>query len=82
MPNLVQRFSGDAWFSDADNAIHLDGVVNSQSCRMWETERPDVVMEKPLYSHRGPSRGVRSESGALWFLSGLSADGSTVAIAE
>ena len=35
-------------FSDEAH-FHFDGYVNKQNCRIWESENPHVVMEKPMH---------------------------------
>jgi len=32
--------------------FHLGGYVNKQNCRIWGSENPHVVMEKPMYPQR------------------------------
>ena len=39
-------FSENIWLSDGAH-FHLDSAVNTQNCRIWATERPDVVLERP-----------------------------------
>jgi hypothetical protein len=43
MDNLY--FSDEAWF-------HLDGYVNSQNSRIWSTDNPHAIYEKPLYAQK------------------------------
>jgi len=38
-------------FSDEAH-FHLDGYVNKQNCRIWGSENPHVVMEKPMHPQR------------------------------
>ena len=32
--------------------FHLEGYVNKQNCRIWGSEKPKMIIEKPLYSQR------------------------------
>ena len=32
--------------------FHLVGYVNQQNCRIWGSENPKVIIEKPLYLQR------------------------------
>ena len=32
--------------------FHLGGYVNKQNCRIWGSESPKMVIEKPLYPQR------------------------------
>lgn len=38
-------------FSDEAH-FHLGGYVNKQNCRIWGTENPHVIMEKPMHPQR------------------------------
>ena len=38
-------------FSDEAH-FHLDGYVNKQNCRIWGTENPHVIVEKPMHPAR------------------------------
>ena len=38
-------------FSDEAH-FHFGGYVNKQNCRIWGTENPHVVVEKPMHSQR------------------------------
>lgn len=38
-------------FSDEAH-FHLGGYVNKQNCRIWGSENPHVIEEKPMYSQR------------------------------
>jgi len=38
-------------FSDEAH-FHLGGYVNKQNCRIWRSENPHVIMEKPMYPQR------------------------------
>ena len=44
-PNFFQR----VWFSDEAH-FHLTGQVNSQNCRLWASNLPDIVLETPPHS--------------------------------
>lgn len=44
-------FSEKIIFSDEAH-FHLNGYVNKQNCRIWASENPRVVVEKPLHSAR------------------------------
>ena len=38
---------------DADEAhFYLDGFVNCQNCRIWGSENPHVIVEKPMHPQR------------------------------
>ena len=57
------------WFSD-ETHFHLDGYVNTQNCRIWATERPDIVMEKSLHSQKVMAWFAFSAKGIIepfWF---------------
>ena len=43
------NFSKKIIFSDEAH-FQLDGYVNSQNCRIWGTENPRVIHEKPLHT--------------------------------
>ena len=32
--------------------FHLTGCVNKQNCRIWGSENPKMIIEKPLYPQR------------------------------
>jgi hypothetical protein len=32
--------------------VHLDGFTNTHNCRIWVTENPMVIHEKPLHPER------------------------------
>ena len=32
--------------------IHLSGYVNKQNCRIWGSENPKIIIEKPFYPQR------------------------------
>ena len=32
--------------------FHLGGYVNKQNCRIWGSENPKMIIEKPVYSQR------------------------------
>ena len=32
--------------------FHLGGYVNKQNCRIWGSENPKMIFEKPLYPQR------------------------------
>ena len=44
-------FLGNLIFSD-EAIFHLTGHVNKQNCRIWGTEEPSDVFEKPLHSEK------------------------------
>jgi len=45
------NFSKKIIFSD-EARFQLDGYVNTQNCRIWGTENPRVIHEKPLHAQR------------------------------
>jgi hypothetical protein len=45
------NFSKKIIFSDEAH-FQLDGYVNTQNCRIWGTENPRVIHEKPLHAQR------------------------------
>ena len=74
-------FLENVWFSDEAH-FQLDGGVNTQNCRIWATERPDVVMEKPLHSQKVTAWCAFSAKGIIgpfWF---EQLDGSAVTITK
>lgn len=44
-------FSNQIFFTDEAH-FHLGGYVNSQNCRIWGSENPQVVVERPLHPPR------------------------------
>ncbi|CAK1581247.1 unnamed protein product [Parnassius mnemosyne] len=44
-------FSEKIIFSDEGN-FHLSGYVNKQNCRIWSSENPKAIIEKPLHAQR------------------------------
>ena len=46
-PHWVER----VWFSDESN-FYLSGTVNKSHCIYWGSSKPDMVIEKPLYSQK------------------------------
>ena len=44
-PDFLNRiiFSNEAHF-------HLNGAVNTQNCRVWALDPPDILLESPLHS--------------------------------
>jgi len=38
-------------FSD-ETYFHVKGYVNKQNCRIWSTENPNVIIEKPMHPPR------------------------------
>ena len=62
-------FLENIWFSDEAH-FQLDGCVNTQNCRIWANERPDVVLEKPLHSQKITAWCAFSAKGIIgpfWF---------------
>lgn len=52
-----ERLDGDEGFGRkiifSDEAhFHLGGYVNKQNCRIWGTENPHVIVEKPMHPER------------------------------
>lgn len=63
--DYAQRVTFCRWFLNAVNNdflertfftdemwCHLDGYINSQNMRMWSTEKPNFVVEVPLYPQK------------------------------
>ena len=74
-------FLENVWFSDEAH-LELDGCVNTQNCRIWAAERPDVVMEKPLHNQKVTAWCALSAKGIIgtfWF---QQQDGSAVTITK
>ena len=74
-------FLENVWFSD-EAYFELDGCVNTQSCRIWAAELPDVVMEKPLHSQQFTAWCAISAKGIIgpfWF---QQQDGSAMTITK
>ena len=36
-----------------DAHFHIGGYVNKQNCRIWGSENPNVIIEKPMHPQRG-----------------------------
>ena len=45
------NFSNRIFFSDEAH-FTLDGYVNEQTCRIWNSENPQVIKERPLHSEK------------------------------
>ena len=41
----------NVWFTDEAH-FYLEGIVNSQNCRIWGKEAPNEVNERPLHSDK------------------------------
>jgi len=48
---VEEHFYRKIIFSDEAH-FHLGGYVNKQNCRIWGSENPHVVMEKPMHPQR------------------------------
>ena len=74
-------FLENIWFSDEAH-FHLDGGVNTQNCRIWAAERPDVVLQRPLHSQKVTAWCAISAKGIIgpfWF---QRTDGSAVTVTK
>lgn len=59
----------NVWFTDEAH-FYLNGIVNSQNCRIWGKEVPNEVNERPLHSDKCTAWCALSANGIigpLWF---------------
>ena len=45
------EFHGKIIMSDEAH-LYLGGYINKQNCRIWGSENPKIIVEKPLYPQR------------------------------
>ncbi|CAK1588653.1 unnamed protein product [Parnassius mnemosyne] len=58
-------FSESIIFSDEAH-FHLSGYVNKQNCRIWASENPKEIIEKPLHAQRFTVWCAMWSGGVIW----------------
>ena len=61
---LNQTGLKNVWFTDEAH-FYLNGIVNSQHCRIWGKEAPNEVNERPLHSDKCTAWCALSANGIL-----------------